>query len=529
MSSRKEKVQFTLSRLGRFFKIFLKNKRGLVGLALVMFFVVMALGSSLLTPFNQLGYSGNSGQPVAGPEAEPGWVRFLPTALGGNPDLSENMFPMKNGDFTAESPLWPAGDWNLTISPTSDASAVTVQKITELGVSKMETSFLRAGSDPKGNVTISFSNGFYFPYTGPPADAILTWTLKLSGTMHEEDRQVWNITTDTYDTVPVNVTDVPSKISMNIIDPNGHSTLISPLTYGGIFNQTTGLATRFDYEQSFNDAVDTRSLFTEKGNYAIGLTIQLYDAYNNNTARDVEYALKVSNIDLHLLGTAWGILGTNIYGWDLWAQLVYGSRISLYVGLLAAVLGVSIGLVYGLAAGYSGRYVDEILMRISDVLLVLPGLPLLIVLFAVLGAKLENLIILNGLLGWMGFAKLVRSQVLSIRERPYIEAAKASGAGSMHILFRHVLPNVVSLVYVTFATSVPGAIVAEAALSWLGFVDYWRMSWGRMLEEMQAANAVSKWWWVVPPGLCIAAISIAFVLLGYALDEVLNPKLRMRK
>jgi ABC-type dipeptide/oligopeptide/nickel transport system permease subunit len=436
------------------------------------------------------------------------------------------MFPIKNGDFTAESPLWPAGDWNLTISPTSDASAVTVQKITELGVVKMETSFLRAGSDPKGNVTILFSDSFYFPYTGPPSVASLTWTLKLSGSMHEEDRRVWNTTTDKYDMIAVNVTDVPSKISMVITDPSGRSTVISPLTPSYIFNQT-GFATGFDYEQSFNDMVDARAPFTEKGNYAMELKIQLYDTYN--ATRDVEYVLKVSNVDLRLLGSSWGILGTNIYGWDLWSQLVYGSRISLYVGLLAAVLGVSIGLVYGLAAGYSGKYVDEILMRISDVLLVLPGLPLLIVLFAVLGAKLENLIILNGLLGWMGFAKLVRSQVLSIRERPYIEAAKASGAGSMHILFRHVLPNVVSLVYVTFATSVPGAIVAEAALSWLGFVDYWRMSWGRMLEEMQAANAVSKWWWVVPPGLCIAAISIAFVLLGYALDEVLNPKLRMRK
>jgi peptide/nickel transport system permease protein len=151
------------------------------------------------------------------------------------------------------------------------------------------------------------------------------------------------------------------------------------------------------------------------------------------------------------------------------------------------------------------------------------------VLFAVLGASIENLIILNGFLGWMGFAKVVRSQVLSIRERSFIEAAKASGAGRSYIIFRHVLPNVMGLVYVSLALSVPGAIVSEAALSWLGFADPRRMSWGRMLYEMQVHNAVTKWWWVIPPGLCIAAISVAFILLGYALDDVLNPRLRVRR
>jgi peptide/nickel transport system permease protein len=168
-------------------------------------------------------------------------------------------------------------------------------------------------------------------------------------------------------------------------------------------------------------------------------------------------------------------------------------------------------------------------MRVCDVLLVLPGLPLLIVLVAVLGTSIDNLIILLGALGWMGFARVVRSQVISLRERPFIEAAKAVGAGKTHIMFRHILPNVMSLVYVTLATTVPGNIVAEASLGFLGFTDPNRMSWGLMLNNMASNTAYQNWWWVLPPGLCIAFIAIAFILFGYALDEVLNPRLRLRR
>jgi peptide/nickel transport system permease protein len=163
-------------------------------------------------------------------------------------------------------------------------------------------------------------------------------------------------------------------------------------------------------------------------------------------------------------------------------------------------------------------------------LLVLPTLPLLIVMVAVLGANLNNLILLLGLLGWMGFARTVRSQVLSLKERPFVEAAIAIGAGKTHIIIKHILPNVMSLVYVSLATAVPGNIVAEAALSWLGFYDPNVMSWGRMLHDVQnTAGAIYNWWWVIPPGLCIAVLAVSFIMIGYALDEALNPRLRMRR
>jgi peptide/nickel transport system permease protein len=123
----------------------------------------------------------------------------------------------------------------------------------------------------------------------------------------------------------------------------------------------------------------------------------------------------------------------------------------------------------------------------------------------------------------------VRSQVISLRERPFVEAAKAVGASKTHIMVRHILPNVMSLVYVTLATTVPGNIVSEASLGFLGFTDPSRMSWGLMLNNLSMNDAYGCWWWVIPPGLCIAAIAVAFIMFGFALDEILNPRLRLRR
>jgi len=202
---------------------------------------------------------------------------------------------------------------------------------------------------------------------------------------------------------------------------------------------------------------------------------------------------------------------------------------SLFVGLLSAFLSIVIGLVIGIVSGYVGRIVDEVLMRFSDMLLVLPGLPLLIVLISVLGASLWNIIFIIGALGWMGFARVVRSQTLSLKERPFVEAAKAIGAGRFHIIVKHILPNVVSLIYVSLALAVPSAIILEAALSWLGLFDPSVMSWGRMLRDAQANNGIENVMVDSPPGISIALVSLSFILLGYAIDEILNPKLRRRR
>jgi peptide/nickel transport system permease protein len=232
-----------------------------------------------------------------------------------------------------------------------------------------------------------------------------------------------------------------------------------------------------------------------------------------------------------LLGNTWGIFGTDDQGHDIFTQLVYGSRLSLEVGLIATGIGIGLGLLVGLMAGYLGKVVDEILMRFTDMLLVIPGLPLLIVLVATVGPNLLYIILYLGFFGWMGFARVVRSQVLSLRERPFIEAAKASGAGTGYITVRHIFPNIVSLTYVSLALSVPSAIVSEAALSFLGLGDPTVVTWGSMLGNAQFAGGSSNlaWWWILPPGFAIALISLSFILLGYAMDEMFNPRLRRRR
>src|SRR5437588_6159466 len=164
-------------------------------------------------------------------------------------------------------------------------------------------------------------------------------------------------------------------------------------------------------------------------------------------------------------------------------------------------------------AGVLGRLVDEVLMRFTDMMLVIPGLPLLIVLVAVLGQSLFNVIIVIGFLGWMGFARVIRSQVLTLRERPFIEAARAAGAGNGRILSKRLFPNLIGLTYVNLALSVPGAILTYAALAFLGLGDPTVESWGRILNDNLMVGGTADWWWVIPPGVAIAIVSLSFGLL----------------
>jgi len=263
-------------------------------------------------------------------------------------------------------------------------------------------------------------------------------------------------------------------------------------------------------------------IFSGKGTYSLVLMLTLPQG-------PFQAEFVVTKLTMSLFGNSFGLLGSDAQGADIFSQLLYGARLSLMVGLVATGIGIGLGLVIGLMAGFLGKAVDEILMRFTDMMLVIPSLPLLIVLATVLGSSLLNIIIILGFLGWMGFARLVRSQVLSLRERPFIEAAKASGAGTGYILSRHIFPNIVGLTYVNLALSVPAAIVGEAALSFLGLGDNSAITWGKMLELANESHGGLAWWWVVPPGVGIALLSLAFILVGYSLDELFNPRLRRRR
>jgi peptide/nickel transport system permease protein len=222
--------------------------------------------------------------------------------------------------------------------------------------------------------------------------------------------------------------------------------------------------------------------------------------------------------------------GTDDLGRSVLTLTIWGARISLLVGLLATLMSVAIGAVVGITAGYFGGWRDHLLMRITDWFLVIPFLPLAIVLASLLGPSLWNIIFVIGITSWSGTARLVHSQTLTVKERDYVERARALGASNWHLATRHVLPNVFPLIFANTIIVVAVAILSETTLSFLGLGDPLRVSWGSILEFAFDAGAASTgaWWWLLAPGLAIVLVVLAFTMCGYALDEILNPRLRRR-
>ncbi|HZD80827.1 MAG TPA: ABC transporter permease [Actinomycetota bacterium] len=222
--------------------------------------------------------------------------------------------------------------------------------------------------------------------------------------------------------------------------------------------------------------------------------------------------------------------GTDDLGRSVFALTVWGSRISLIVGLTATLISMGIGALIGIAAGYYGGWPETVLMRVTDWFLVLPWLALAIVLAALIGPSLVVIIFVIGITSWPSTARLVRAQTLSVKTRPYVERARALGASNWHLITRHILPNVGPLIFANTILTVAIAILSETTLSFLGLGDPISISWGTILEFAfnSGAAGAGNWWWLLPPGVCIVLVVLAFTMCGFALDEILNPKLRER-
>jgi peptide/nickel transport system permease protein len=223
-------------------------------------------------------------------------------------------------------------------------------------------------------------------------------------------------------------------------------------------------------------------------------------------------------------------LGTDEYGRSVLTLLIYGARVSLLVGLFATVISMVLGTVIGIASGFlTGRF-SALLYRITEWFLVIPFLPLALVLATLLGGSLYTVGFVIGVTSWPGTALLIRSQTLSIKARPYMERARALGAGNWHQMGRHVLPNVMPMVFANTTLTVAGAILAETTLSFLGFGDPSRVSWGTMLDSAfnSAALSLGAWWFLFPPGICVVLVVLSFTLVGQALEAIFNPRLRNR-
>ncbi len=222
--------------------------------------------------------------------------------------------------------------------------------------------------------------------------------------------------------------------------------------------------------------------------------------------------------------------GTDDLARDIWSQTIFGSQISLAVGFVAAFITVFSGTLVGLVAGYYGKLVEEVLMRIVDFFMMLPELPLMIVLAAVLGPNIWNIIFVVSIVSWPTTARVVRSQVLSLKERPFVESSRCIGASSFQLMFREILPNVIPLMFAQAILMITEAIYAEAVLSFLGLGDPTSISWGMMLHNAFESGVVAEaYWWVIPPIVSIVALIVSFSLLGTAISDILEPGYKEKK
>ena len=236
---------------------------------------------------------------------------------------------------------------------------------------------------------------------------------------------------------------------------------------------------------------------------------------------------KSFDLKFSLPGARQGLLGTDQRGRDVFAMLLTGISTSLTVGISATVAATLLGLGFGLTAGYAGGVTDALIMRAVDILLAIPTLPILMTLAGVWGKGLWQLVLILSMFSWMGTARSVRALTLSVRESPWVEGLRALGAKRRYILWRHLVPETAPILLANLALGVPGAVLSEAGLAFLGLSDPRLISWGRMLHEAHSFGAFTEgaWWLILPPGLGIVALCLIFMDIGRYLEERIDPRL----
>ena len=222
-------------------------------------------------------------------------------------------------------------------------------------------------------------------------------------------------------------------------------------------------------------------------------------------------------------------MGTTIdTGQDILSMLIYGARVSLAVGIVTGLLIAVIGFTIGVFAGYVGSVADMVIMRVVDVLLVIPTLPITIVLTNLFGRSYFMIVLIFTIFGWTGLARVIRSQVLVLKSSNYVKAAEIAGAGKLRIMFMHIMPGCSHLLIMSTALTCAGIMVAEAGLSFLGLGDPTAISWGKMLADAQSGGALlfGHWWWIMAPGIGIFLSVFSFMRIGLALEEIFNPRMK---
>ncbi|KPV65412.1 MAG: dipeptide transporter [Candidatus Bathyarchaeota archaeon BA1] len=536
MATYKAKMAFRIKGFKRFWAEFKRCKRGVVGITFICLYAVLGVFGPILSPHDALspsllGYYPAGKAPIANELAVPTWYRYLP----GGGDLSENMKVVSDHEFSSEEAM-KAWHWETNAPNLANLRYNPVKGDRNDGA--IEALYRREAADvPPKKAYIKITHKFTYPYKRSPKLFWIHVSYLVDGTLSADSAVTIEFLFRRIQKPPPLV-----NYTYPLVSHEDSSVIYTyPLHAETIIRPSMGWThtwIRSNKETILRDPKywlkPEATIFPTSGDY----TYEIRIGFEDKGGKGKDITVYLDNLDIILYGEVYGILGTDGRKGsprDIATSLAYGARLSIFIGLLAAVISVSLGLFIGLTSGYIGGATDETLMRTTDILMSLPWLPLVIVLMVVLGSSLWNVILILSLLGWMSFSRNVRSMALSLRERAFIEAAKAAGAGKFRIIFRHILPNVFALVYLALAVSVPGIIVTESYLSFLGLYDPWQLSWGRMFFEFsQSGVAVTKgigeyWFWVVPPGMAISVLAISFILVGYSLDEILNPKLRVRR
>jgi peptide/nickel transport system permease protein len=511
-----------------FWREYRKHKIGLIGLGIMLIFFGMAIFAPYLATHDPTPQA-----KVAPTYLAPSWLSvFDPHGvvtgeLLTHPTLDEKPILRANGS---------SGEFSSVYAPITETNNQSYVNLTWSHTANTPLDFW--GEDPEGILPdygdfAYFEENFSWPYNNRPSDVnmSISYSTHLTGDFAAGAQPynnlmyeiyVWLVDSGgqwvrVYESREATYTDQvqEKRISLNYLSIKDvfdgmimvNGTQEDPGNYVRVI---VGLAPteNFNYYHNFFD----------------NLTVEAWKTYTGSVT------FTVTNLKMIAYGEYFGLMGTTNWGADAYSQLIYGSRISLIIGILATALSTAVGVVVGMVAGYFGGKVDEVLMRIVDFLLVIPGLPLMMVLAAFLGASIENIIIVIAILGWTGTSRLIRSQVLAEKNKAYVESARAIGASDTYIMFRHILPNVTPILFANITLGVVGAILSEAGLSFLGLTDPEDPSWGRMLADARTGGAftVGAWWVVLFPGLMITLLSLSFTFVGHTLDQVLNPRLRER-
>ncbi len=463
---------------------FKRKKSGIAGIVILLFLISMTLYAFFGIPFNSFKEWNNPNYWIDNPRlASPIWSNFggffgekIPEHIILSSDIAERKNHLNN-----------------------NANSVTISNTNENGI----------------NVT-THSYKVNYDYDTSPSDFMITYSLhkkEIPPVIEIELLRPDNRQIDIYfDTITPSISGINQTVTFGRIfstDSLIHEKLLNYLKLYQ-YNQDSSKP-----EIMLFSSTEKPSIL--KGNYTFNIKFYLFNDGDN-----------VLDSKLILGGERFGLMGTDELRRDLTVGLVWGAPVALFIGLSVSTISIVIGLIYGVIAGYKGKRTDEGLMRINDIFYSLPTLPILIILSLFIGRSIFLIVLFLIFFGWMGTAKISRSLALQIKTFQYVEAAKLIGQPDYKIIFRHIIPQLLPLTFASIAVSVPGAILAEASLSFIGLGDPSIPTWGQILHEAHTAAAASRglWWWLIPPGLLIALTGLAFVLIGNTLDSIFNPKMR---